>query len=87
MIQPVSSAFQVADSDVLKPPSRPGPITSGDAFIKTEDNINMRRAGLTLEEQAHQPTPKLIPLLNPLDTEMPDLSVSREIHLNLSLFG
>ena len=87
MFEPVSSAFSYMNQWVTAPSSQPGAITNTHNKLQQMDTLNLTGTGLTVEEQAHQPQPKLIHLSQHMEHEHPDLSINSEIHLHISLYG
>jgi hypothetical protein len=87
VLTPISSAFQYVNAAVLQPSSRPGPISSANAYARAHDTFTLSGSGLTLEEQTHQAVPKMIHFSHHLEHEHPDQSVKGNLHVRLSLYG
>lgn len=90
MVQGTSSAFQTMQESAAAAsasPTRPGAVEATHEAIAAADTFDLSRTGATLTEQARQPATKLIQLLQPLEHEKPDLSVTSDLHLNLSTYG
>ncbi len=86
MLQPISYAFRRADVAASQPWSPPGPVASIDTAL-AGDRLDLSGTGSTLLEQTHEPAPKMIHIIQPLEHEQPELSVNSGLHLNQSVFG